>query len=55
MLAVTRHPALTWQLVDLDQGVLHRPGDMPAFARALDDYFASGAPAPWCSATTASA
>lgn len=43
VLAVTRHPALTWQLVDLDQGVLHRPGDMPAFARGLDDYFASGA------------
>lgn len=43
VMAITRHPALTWQLVDLDQGVLHRPGDLPAFTRAVDDYFATGA------------
>lgn len=44
VLALTRHPALTWRLVDLDEGVLHRPNEIEAFGRAIDDYFASGAP-----------
>jgi hypothetical protein len=41
--ALTRHPGLSWKLVDLDEGVLHRPDDVPSFERAIDEYFASGA------------
>lgn len=41
--AITRHPSLTWQLVDLEEGALHRPAELPLFTRAVDDYFASGA------------
>ncbi|MBK7579787.1 MAG: hypothetical protein IPI67_06210 [Myxococcales bacterium] len=43
VLSIARHPGLTWKLVDLDEGALHRPDEVESYGRAVEQYFASGA------------
>ena len=41
--ALLRHHALSWDLVDAQTGVLHRPDRLPAFRAAVAAHFDSGA------------